>query len=288
MNLPPVVKGLLILNIAAYIIIEIFGSQGMFALWYYEIPYFQVWQPITYMFMHADILHLLFNMFALWMFGRIMEQVWGSHRFLLYYFVCGLGAAVVQETCQKFGIISPYSMTIGASGAVYGILLAFGMTFPNEKMFIIPIPFPIKAKYFIGFYVILELLEGFGTNDKVAHFAHLGGMLFGAILILYWRGVAKNRQKAFRQNYWNQSSTYENYDKNGEGLGNKISNMFKSKEKTPKMTITYGERRKDYEYNAQKKQNSEEIDRILDKVRNGGYSNLTKEEKETLFKASQK
>jgi len=288
--MPPVVKGLLILNIAAFILTELIGAQysSTLALYYYRTPLFHIWQPLTYMFMHGGFTHLLFNMFALWMFGRIIEQVWGSQRFIIYYLFCGIGAAIVQEVCQELGYIGTNVSTIGASGAVYGILLAFGMTFPNERIFIIPIPFPIKAKYFIGFYVILELLEGFGTNDGIAHFAHLGGMLFGAILIFYWRGIAKKKQASFSQGYWQQSNTYNNYDKGGESFSDKLSGLFKSKKKTPKMTITYGDRSKDYEYNVQKKQNSEEIDRILDKVRNGGYSNLTKEEKETLFKASQK
>jgi len=289
MNIPPVVKGLLILNIAAYIVAELMGVQysGMLSLYYYKMPFFHIWQPVTYMFMHGGIMHLLFNMFALWMFGRIMEQVWGPQRFLLYYFVCGIGAAVVQEVCQEIGLLHPYVSTVGASGAVYGILLAFGMTFPDEKIFIIPIPFPIKAKYFIGFYVVLELLEGLGARDGVAHFAHLGGMLFGAVFILLWKGLADKRRRAYSQGYWTQTST-SGYDKGGDSFIDKLSGVFQSKNKAPKMTITYGERNQDYNYNAQKKQDSEEIDRILDKVRSGGYSNLTKEEKETLFKASQK
>ncbi len=288
MNIPSIVKGLLILNIVVFIIFELLGDQysSILGLYYYRTPMFNIWQPFTYMFMHAGIMHLLFNMFALWMFGRVMEQVWGPQRFLTYYLVCGLGAAAVQEMCQEFGIISPFSMTIGASGAVYGILLAFGMTFPNERMFIIPIPFPIKAKYFIGFYIMLELLEGLGSKDGVAHFAHLGGMLFGAILIILWKKREQNRRNANSQGYWTSSSSSNKYDKGEGGITGKISNIFKSKGDSPKMTITYGDRGKDYEYNAKKKESSEEIDRILDKVRKGGYASLTDEEKATLFKAS--
>ena len=290
MNIPPIVKGLLILNIVAYIVAELIGAQysSMLALYYYKSPLFQIWQPVTYMFMHGGIMHLLFNMFALWMFGRIMEQVWGAQRFLIYYLVCGVGAAIAQEICQEVGLLHPYASTVGASGAVYGILLAFGMTFPDEKIFIIPIPFPIKAKYFIGFYVALELFEGLAARDGVAHFAHLGGMLFGAILIILWRGLAKKRRSAFGQAYWTQSYSANSYDKGGDSFSSKISDIFNGGKKTPKMTITYGDRSQDYSYNSQKKQDTEEIDRILDKVRNSGYSNLTKEEKETLFKASQK
>ena len=290
MNIPPIVKGLLILNIVAYIFAELLGVQysGMLALYYYKSPLFHIWQPLTYMFMHGGIMHLLFNMFALWMFGRIMEQVWGAQRFLIYYLVCGVGAAIVQEICQEVGLLHPFVSTVGASGAVYGVLLAFGMTFPDEKIFIIPIPFPIKAKYFIGFYVVLELLEGFSASDGVAHFAHLGGMLFGAIFIILWRGLAQKRKSAYGQAYWTQSSSASSYDKGDESFVSKVSGIFNGGKKAPKMTITYGDRSQDYSYNSQKKQDSEEIDRILDKVRNSGYSNLTKEEKETLFKASQK
>ena len=168
-------------------------------------------QLISYMFMHGGFTHLFFNMFAVWMFGRILEQIWGPKKFLFYYIACGIGAGLIQELVQYIqyavqlsaydkvdlgeGMIVPMAQylnlmnTVGASGAVYAILLAFGMLFPNEKMFIIPIPFPIKAKYFVAGYAIIELMEGIANNptDNVAHFAHLGGMIFGFILIMYWK-----------------------------------------------------------------------------------------------------
>jgi hypothetical protein len=188
-------------------------------------------------------------------------------------------------------------MTIGASGAVYGILLAFGMTYPNERLFIIPIPFPIKAKYFVAFYAAIELFEGMNSSDGVAHFAHLGGMLFGLILILYWRNRVR-QQRFGKGNFWGTSSSsadyyggnYGSYDK-GESLLDKIKSMFAGKKRKPKMKVSYGaeapsDRQKDYEYNARKKQDNEEIDRILDKVRKDGYANLTTEEKNKLFNAS--
>jgi len=168
-------------------------------------------QLISYMFMHGGFTHLFFNMFAVWMFGRILEQIWGPKKFLFYYIACGIGAGLIQELVQYIqyavqlsaydkvdlgeGMIVPMAQylnlmnTVGASGAVYAILLAFGMLFPNERMFIIPIPFPIKAKYFVAGYAIIELMEGIANNptDNVAHFAHLGGMIFGFILIMYWK-----------------------------------------------------------------------------------------------------
>ena len=162
------------------------------------------------MFLHEGFSHIFFNMFALWMFGRILENIWGPKRFLILYMVCGIGAGLMQEGVQYIeyattlsnystvnigsSIISMseylnYMTTVGASGAVYGILIAFGVLLPNEKLFIIPIPIPIKAKYFVAGYAILELGLGLlnSSGDNVAHFAHVGGMLFGLILVLYWK-----------------------------------------------------------------------------------------------------
>ncbi len=301
MRMPPVVKYLLLANVIMFVIdsalslsnfnIELSSILG---LYYFKHPYFQIWQPFTYMFMHAGFSHIFFNMFALWMFGRIIEQVWGGSRFFLYYIVCGLGAAVVQEVCQMTGLLYAGAMTIGASGAVYGILLAFGMIFPNERLFIIPIPFPIKAKYFVVAYAVIELLQGLGSNDGVAHFAHLGGMLFGLILILYWKGKSYSHYKLGGRNFWtdNSSSSYSrregNYGRNEEGFFSKMRKRFTGKD-DPEVTVRYmNDRERDYEYNARKKADNDEIDRILDKVRQSGYASLTPEEKQRLFDASNK
>ena len=167
------------------------------------------------MFMHGGFTHLFFNMFAVWMFGRILEQVWGPKRFLFYYLACGIGAGLIQELVQYIHyetVLSAYDSvntgysiipmeeylnmmtTVGASGAVYAILLAFGMLYPNNQLFIFPLPFPIKAKFFVIGYAAIELWAGLANSagDNVAHFAHLGGMLFGLILILYWRKKSRN------------------------------------------------------------------------------------------------
>jgi membrane associated rhomboid family serine protease len=176
-------------------------------------------QLFTYMFVHANLEHIFFNMFALWMFGRTLEMVWGPKRFLLYYLVCGVGAGLAQEgvqylqyvtTLQAYDAVNTgsdiipmseylnYLTTVGASGAIYGILLAFGMLFPNVEMFVFPLPFPIRAKWFVGGYAAIELLLGLASSgDGVAHFAHLGGMLFGLILILHWR--KSHRHESFYQ-----------------------------------------------------------------------------------------
>lgn len=287
MKMPPVVKCLLLLNLAAFVLQLMFdGATGAVtnrgALWYVEAPTFHVFQLVTYMFLHADFGHIFFNMFALWMFGRIMEQAWGSQRFLIYYIVCGIGAGLSQELGQALGMISPYASTIGASGAVFGVMLAFGMTFPNERLFIIPFPFPIKAKWFVMIYAALELFEGMHSNDNVAHYAHLGGMVVGLFLILYWR------HKVQRQRTSNYG--FQQYDKgNDDGLWTRLKSMFTKKKKQPKMHISYGnDRHSDYQYNARRREESEEIDRILDKIRKGGYSSLTAAEKERLFNASQR
>lgn len=301
MNMPPVVKGLLLANVIMFVLDSALGMFGvnvdlsaLLGLWYFKQPMFAFWQPFTYMFMHAGFSHIFFNMFALWMFGRIIEQVWGGQRFLIYYIICGLGAGLVQEICQMIGLLNPYSMTIGASGAVYGILLAFGMIFPNERLFIIPIPFPVKAKYFVMAYAVIELVQGMGSTDGVAHFAHLGGMLFGLILILYWRKSSRAHYKLGGRNFWtdNGSSSYNRNegrygkDNNGGGFFSKIGKMFGGK-KEPEVTVRYmNDREREYEYNARKKEENDEIDRILDKVRQSGYSSLTPEEKQRLFDAS--
>ena len=212
-NLPTVTKNLLIINLLCFlgtIVARRYGIdvENMLGLHFFLASDFNLAQFFTYMFMHANFSHIFFNMFAVWMFGRVLEQVWGPKRFLTYYLVCGIGAGVIQELVQfieytmvwsnyesvntGFDII-PMSVflneltTVGASGAVYGILLAFGMLFPNSQMFVFPIPVPIKAKYFVIGYAALELVLGITGGDGVAHFAHLGGMLFGLIFIIYWR-----------------------------------------------------------------------------------------------------
>lgn len=214
-KMPPVTRNLLIINVLCWMGTLALGKYGLdleqiFGLHFFMAPSFRLWQPITYMFLHDGFQHIFFNMFAVWMFGRIMEVQWGSKRFLWFYLLCGIGAALTQEICQYIHYeiaLSQYAMvsigsstipmkayldtilTVGASGAVYGILLGYGMTFPNNEIFIIPIPVPIKAKWLILGYVILELGLGIRNSaaDNVAHFAHLGGMLAGFLIMLYWK-----------------------------------------------------------------------------------------------------
>ena len=218
-NLPTVTKNLLIINILCffgYLVAQRYGIDlnDTLGLHFFLASDFNLAQLVTYMFMHANFQHIFFNMFAVWMFGRTLEHVLGSKRFLTYYMVCGIGAGLVQELVQYIQYameLSHYDSvntglsiipmaeflnmmtTVGASGAVYGILLAFGMLFPETKMFVFPIPFPIKAKFFVRGYAVIELLSGFGSSgDGVAHFAHLGGMIFGFLLLMYWKKKNRN------------------------------------------------------------------------------------------------
>jgi len=206
-----VTKNIIIINtiiwLAQFVLLRRGGLDltRLFGLHFPASDNFQLYQLVTYMFLHDpnSLSHVFFNMFAVFMFGRTLEHVWGPKRFITYYLVTGIGAGLIQILViylrasavlppEMFSMIN--SVTVGASGAVFGILLAFGMLFPNAQLFIIPFPFPIKAKWFVIGYGILELIFGVAnrTGDNVAHFAHLGGMLFGVFMIIYWR--RKDRQ----------------------------------------------------------------------------------------------
>lgn len=204
--LPVVTKNLIIINGIIWLTQFVLFNRAdmdltrLFGLHFPASDQFRIYQLVTYMFLHDphSISHVFFNMFAVFMFGRTLEQVWGPKRFLTYYLVTGIGAGLIQLLIlfirvqavlpqEMFSMVD--SVTVGASGAVFGILLAFGMLFPNAELFIIPFPFPIKAKWFVIGYGLLELIFGVAnrSGDNVAHFAHLGGMLFGIFMILYWR-----------------------------------------------------------------------------------------------------
>jgi membrane associated rhomboid family serine protease len=266
--LPPVVKNLLIINILLFLATEIaletsgFDLRDLLGLHWIGSDKFQIYQPITYMFMHGNFQHILFNMFAVWMFGNAIENIWGAKRFLTYYFITGLGAAALHYGIAYFETIQPFTLlmdgflhdpnaqtlgaffnefkiqidpsssistvfnrtepflqrvlqgstdvndietsyafmesykthfigsmnVIGASGSLFGILLAFGMMFPNAELYMMFIPIPIKAKYFVAGYGAIELFYGVsGSSDNIAHFAHLGGLITGYLLIMFWK-----------------------------------------------------------------------------------------------------
>jgi membrane associated rhomboid family serine protease len=201
-DLPTVTRNLLIANVAVFLLQQVMGEALLthFALWPWGPDQlaqgadgvvsvgFRPWQLVTYAFMHGSVLHLFSNMLALFMFGGQIERVFGTRNFIIYYFVCLLMAAVAQLLVVKW-FTGGFYPTLGASGAIFGILLAFGMLFPHEKMILIFLPIPISAWLFVTLYALAELYMGVtGTQAGVAHFAHLGGMLGGFILIQYWRG----------------------------------------------------------------------------------------------------
>lgn len=300
LRIPTITKNLLIINILAFIAMLVLEPMAgidlndICGLHFFKASNFHLYQLVTYMFMHGGWTHIIVNMFMLWMFGAVVENVWGGKRFLFYYIFCGIGAGLCQELVQYIQYISEglanyesvnigsqiismqqflgMSTTVGASGAIYALLLAFGMMFPNEKMFIIPIPVPIKAKWIVLLSIIVELFSSIAAGgDGVAHTAHLGGMLFGLLLILYWRhhpgqGYTSGGGTQFfnnlRQRWDNRSASH------GDGR--------------------WQGSRSDWDYNARKKAEQDEVDRILDKIRKSGYDSLTHDEKQTLFEQGKK
>jgi len=178
----PISIGIIVVCVIVFLLNNI---SAQLALWPLYSNYFQPWQLISYGFLHGSFNHLFFNMFALWMFGLPIEKMWGSRKFAQYYFICILGAGLVQLLVQY--ISDGNYPTIGASGAVFGLLLAYGVTWPNAKLFLIFFPVPIKAKWFVLIYGAAELIFGVtGAMPQVAHYAHLGGLFFGAGLLWRW------------------------------------------------------------------------------------------------------
>ena len=307
-NTPPVTKNLLIINLLAFIATLVYPAlTDICGLHFFMAADFNVLQLFTYMFLHASWTHILFNMLGLWMFGRVIESVWGPRKFLFYYISCGVGAGLMQEIAQLIqfyplltsdtpmlvvdGMMLPYGQlpeylnlftTVGASGAIYAVLLAFGMIFPNERIFIFPLPVPIKAKWFVVFYAAIELYSAVGSSaDGVAHMAHLGGMLFGFLMIRYWNrhpGTGYNRGNGARFFESLKNSFDSRRRRHGRGGADSAGGG------------TAGSRARtesDWEYNARKKAEQDEIDRILDKIRKSGYDSLTAEEKKKLFDSSE-
>ncbi len=302
-SIPVVTKNLLIVNVIAFFLCLVMGKapdgnfvlNDMLGLHFFLASDFHIYQLFTYMFMHGGWEHIIFNMFALWMFGCVVERVWGPRKFLFYYITCGIGAGLFQEAAQyvsyimenlpayDFVTIDGARMTmgsylnqwttVGASGAIYAILLAFGMLFPEQRIFIFPFPVPIKAKWLVIGYAAIELVSAISTTgDGVAHIAHLGGMVFGFFMIRYWRNQVDGG--------YNGRAAQDAFDK--------LKNMFGGKRKEKDSFTFTNERQQDWDFNTKKKATQEEIDRILDKIRKSGYDSLTKDEKQTLFDQSNK
>ena len=322
-QIPIITKNLLIINILCFLAMVVMTTVGLdlnmsFGLHYWQASNFHLYQLITYMFMHGGWTHLFFNMFALWMFGGIMERTFGEKRFLTYYIICGLGAAMCQElsqTVQVYSMIAPQGATlhdlfnlsaadraaldnlttVGASGSIYGLLLAFGMTYPEERLFVFPLPVPLKAKWFVMIYVVIELMSALSQRgDGVAHVAPLGGMLFGYILIRMWRNSYRDYNHRTRH-YSNGWDGYEIREKEGEGILSKIRRWFRIDNPDDnlngnvngnKNNQAESKHQADWNYNANKKKQETEIDIILDKIRRSGYASLSEEEKKKLFDQS--
>lgn len=188
-SIPPVTLNLIIINVIVFVGQMVLDSSlnitMRFGLYSLNSGYFEPYQLVTHMFLHGGFLHILFNMYALWLFGAVLERLWGAKKFLIFYLACGLAAGVAQMLLVNGG------PAIGASGAIMGLLAAFAYTFPNTQFYIIPFPFPIKAKWMAAIYAGIDLFGGFAGGDDVAHFAHLGGLAMGFILVIIWNKTDK-------------------------------------------------------------------------------------------------
>ena len=296
---PPVTKNLIIINVLMFAMKYVLALHGialddLLGLHFVLAQDFRPYQLITYMFMHANFEHIFFNMFALWMFGCVVERTWGARRYLLFYLVCGLGAGLTQELWQfgQYYIEGLYSYdyvnagtgiipmskflnswtTIGASGACYAVMLAFGMFYPNEVLILFPIPIPLKAKYFVLVCIVIEVVSSFATNGNVAHFAHLGGMAFAYFFIRHYR----RRDSGF--------DGWDNY--RGSGGGGLLDRMRRRFNERRAEDVTEVYRPDGYDYRSRRKEEDDEVDRILEKLKKSGYESLTEEEKQKLFDRS--
>lgn len=298
-QIPPITKNLLIINVLAFLAYYVLRGQGinlnnLLGLHFILAGDFRPWQLVTYMFMHGGWQHLFFNMFALWMFGCTIENTWGQKRFLFYTLACGIGAGLFQEAAQFIeyamtglaaydsvaldGMIIPTDAflnqwnTVGFSGAVYGILLGFGMTYPEQRIFIFPFPFPIKGKWFVCIYAAIELFSAMSTsNDGVAHIAHLGGMVVGYIIIRYWKAQYQ-RNNGFRG--------WDGYEVGTRvSVWEKLRNWFGKFTEKKHSNSGYDKQEK----NSKQDNTQSEIQRILEKIKRSGYDSLTAEEKRKLF-----
>ena len=295
---PPVIKYLLISNIAIFLLEFFFldflkvGRTSVgevflknFALFGYDSPFFRPWQVFTYEYMHGSFSHLFFNMFALWMFGMELENLWGSKTFFIYYTVCGIGAGLANAfLAPLFTSLPPNVPTVGASGSIYGVLIAFGMLFPNRYIYIY-FMLPLKAKYLVIIYMAVEVFAVASQSQSgIAHVAHLGGAVVGFLYVYFY--LNRGSRKFSRTG---DSNVFDNF-----------KNVFEKKDKEaniydiPKRDITDAEfedlNKSKYEDDVRQKEREaqERIDAILDKLSARGYSSLTDEEKKILFQESKR
>lgn len=306
---PRITRHLLIINLLCFLATLVGEGYGIdlndiFGLHFFLASDFRLYQLVTYMFMHGSWSHILINMLMLWMFARSVEPAWGERRFLIFYLVCGLGAAVCQELVQlveyhalglagvaqstyiqaglRVGDYLNMWNTVGASGSIYGVLLAFAMTFPNARILLLIPPIPLKAKYMALLCIAIELYSAWHVSgDGVAHCAHLGGMLFGWLLIRRWR--RQDKQSANSGQYW----SWTEYKPAKPGKKERLKAWWKKVKETARREATDDMKTPidDEEREAQKQR---EIDRILEKIKHSGYSSLSDDEKRKLFEAGDK
>ncbi len=283
---PPVIKNLLIINGVVFFLqllmqgLTFQGVPGVYYLdhWFALNPLgynFQIWQLITYQFMHGSFMHILFNMFALWMFGIEIENMWGSQKFLIFYLLCGVAAGVSQLVFPPL-FNEQLAPTIGASGAIFGVLIAFAMVFPNRLIFLYFF-IPIKAKYLIIGYILLELYA-VPQGGSVAHLAHLGGALAGFIYIMVDKKTTFSPGNIFRSSSNKPKRPYNPFGG--------IKDAFKKKDDDVQEARFY--EIKDEDKSGKEEISQADIDRILDKISQSGYQNLSEKEKKILFEASKK
>lgn len=288
---PPVLKNLLIINGIVFFITILMENilvggvpvELILYKWFALSPLtgmgdtfdFKIWQLITYQFMHANFSHIFFNMFALWMFGAEIENLWGSKKFLTYYLMCGVGAGLLHLFVTPLLGLPP-APTVGASGAVYGIMIAFALMFPDRYIYIYFL-IPVKAKYLIGFLIMIEILAVDSVNSTVAHLAHIGGAIVGLIFILLDKSIHVSLKDLLglgfrkRRNYdYNRDHTYQDSGRNS-GRSTVFEDISDARVHDTNDEIS-----------------QEEIDRILDKISHSSYKSLTEREKRILFEASKR
>lgn len=316
-SIPPFVKFVLITNVVVYLLFNLLFAnfsiggaplalyiQKIFALipFDYESSYFLPWQLVTYQFLHGGFSHIFFNMFGIWIFGAELERDWGSARFGVFYLLSGIGAGLLQIFVSDLP-------TVGASGALFGILIAYGMLYPNRKLLIFPLFIPVAAKYLVAFYAAIELFRGIsGANTGVAHWAHLAGGLTGFLLLKFGKdiGVWKLANKWFGTkgiqsggyssegfglgggSFGGGSSYGDSYGQSSSSGGSPFSRLKMKVNKEQPQTYTPAPKaEKTFDIDGETIDQSK-IDEILDKISAGGYQSLTDKEKYILTELSKR
>lgn len=286
---PPVLKNLLIINGAVFLLMMMMKNVTIdgefaynkimqyFALMPLDWGYFQIWQLITYQFLHGSFSHIFFNMLMLWMFGMEIEHLWGSRKFLTFYLLCGVGGGLSQLLLSEL-LTGSSAPTIGASGAIWGVMIAFAFMFPDRYIFLYFL-IPVKAKYLIGFFLMLDILA-IGDLSGVAYLAHVGGAFSGFLFIIFDKNTSVSFNNIFRS-----------FKKRGDTSYSGYRNSYTGSSYSSRYSTSRDRRIEDanfYELDDEEIITQEDIDQILDKISKSGYQNLTEREKRILFEASKR